>query len=99
MNLPRSCAPVTRSIRCGVLGFLIVAGAAPCFAEDLTLIQVLGAQASTALYVARIRKSEAAHVSELHTLTRELRGSLLGPMVAHGVNNGLTLLLLLLVAG
>ncbi len=55
------------------LGFLIVADPEPCFAEDLTLIQVLGAQASTALFVARMRESEAAHVSELDTLTQELR--------------------------
>lgn len=63
--------PLRVSTEC--LGFLIVAGAEPCFADDLTMIQVLGAQASTALYVARMRESEAAHVSELDALTRELR--------------------------
>lgn len=63
--------PLRVSTEC--VGFLIVGGAVPCFADDLTLIQVLGAQASTALYVARMRESEAAHVSELDTLTRELR--------------------------
>lgn len=63
--------PLRVSTEC--VGFLIVAGAAPSFADDLTLIQVLGAQASTALYVARMRESEAAHVSELDALTRELR--------------------------
>lgn len=63
--------PLRVSTEC--LGFLIVADPEPCFADDLTLIQVLGAQASTALYVARMRESEAAHVSELDALTQELR--------------------------
>jgi DNA-binding PucR family transcriptional regulator len=63
--------PLRVSTEC--LGFLIVADPEPRFAEDLTLIQVLGAQASTALFVARMRESEAAHVSELDTLTQELR--------------------------
>ncbi len=58
--------PLRVSTEC--LGFLIIAGPEPCFADDLTLIQVLGAQASTALYVARMRESEAAHVSELDAL-------------------------------
>jgi DNA-binding PucR family transcriptional regulator len=63
--------PLRVSTEC--LGFLIVAEPEPRFAEDLTLIQVLGAQASTALFVARMRETEAAHVSELDTLAQELR--------------------------
>jgi hypothetical protein len=63
--------PLRMSTEC--LGFLVIAGPDPCFADDLTFVQALGAQASTALYAARMRESEARHVRELDALAEELR--------------------------
>src|SRR6185312_1728629 len=55
------------------LGFLLAGGERGSIPEDLTLIQALGAQISTALYVARIRESEARRARELGDLAAELR--------------------------
>ncbi|MFC4941913.1 PucR family transcriptional regulator [Pseudonocardia sp. GCM10023141] len=55
------------------LGFLLVGGRRDAIPEDLTLVQALGAQTSTALYVARIRESEERRVRELGDLAAELR--------------------------
>ena len=63
--------PLRMSTEC--LGFFVVAGPDPCFPDDLTFVQALGAQASTALYVSRTRESEAEHIRELDAVTKELR--------------------------
>lgn len=55
------------------LGFLLAGGERGSIPEDLTLVQALGAQISTALYVARIRESEARRARELGDLAAELR--------------------------
>lgn len=55
------------------LGFLVAGGERGSIPVDLTLIQALGAQISTALYVARIRDSEVRRARELGDLAAELR--------------------------
>lgn len=55
------------------VGFLLAGGERGSMPGDLTLIQALGAQTSTALYVARIRESEERRVRELGELAGELR--------------------------
>ena len=55
------------------LGFLLAGGERGSTPGDLTLVQALGAQVSTALYVARIRDSEVRRVRELGDLAAELR--------------------------
>ncbi len=63
--------PLRVSTEC--LGFLLVGGRHGSIPSDLTLIQALGAQTSTALYVSRLQESEAARLSELAHLAAELR--------------------------
>jgi PucR C-terminal helix-turn-helix domain/GGDEF-like domain len=55
------------------LGFLMAGGERGGIPGDLTLIQALGAQLSTALYVARVRESEMRRAHELGELAAELR--------------------------
>ncbi|MHA6780642.1 helix-turn-helix domain-containing protein [Pseudonocardia saturnea] len=55
------------------LGFLLAGGEPGSLPGDLTLIHALGAQTSTALYVARLHESEALRLRELRDLAAELR--------------------------
>jgi PucR C-terminal helix-turn-helix domain/GGDEF-like domain len=55
------------------LGFLLVGGERGCVPGELTLVQALGAQIATALYVARVRESEMRRARELGELAAELR--------------------------
>lgn len=66
------------------LGFLLVGGRLDAVPDDLTLIQALGAQTSTALYVARIRESEERRVRELDILAAELRAQ--GELLARALH-------------
>ncbi len=63
--------PLRVSTEC--LGFLLVGGERGALPDDLTLIQALGAQTSTALYVARLHETEVARLRELGDLATELR--------------------------
>lgn len=63
--------PLRVSTEC--LGFLFAGGERGSIPQDLTLIQALGAQTSTALYVARLQAREAGRVRELGQLTAVLR--------------------------
>jgi hypothetical protein len=63
--------PLRVSTEC--LGFLVVGGSHGSIPPDLTLIQALAAQTSTALYVARLQESEAARLRELSQLAGVLR--------------------------
>lgn len=67
--------PLRVSTEC--LGFLLAGGEHGSLPRDLTLIQALGAQTSTALYVARLHESEVARLAELRAqgelLSRALR--------------------------
>lgn len=63
--------PLRVSTEC--LGFLLAADDDPDFLDDLTLIQALGTQTATALFVARLQETETARVSELDALTAVLR--------------------------
>jgi PucR C-terminal helix-turn-helix domain/GGDEF-like domain len=58
--------PLRVSTEC--LGFLLVGGAAESFSTDLMLVQALGAQASTALLVARTQELRAAQMREQASL-------------------------------
>lgn len=66
------------------LGFLLAGGERQAIPDDLTLVQALGAQTSTALYVARVRETEERRVRELAELAEELRaqGGLLARALA-----------------
>jgi hypothetical protein len=55
------------------LGFLIAGGARGSLPADLTLTQVLGAQTSTALYVARLQAAEAGRAAQTAALADRLR--------------------------
>ena len=55
------------------LGFLLAGGPRGSVPVDLTLIQVLGAQTSTALYVARLQETEVGHAQQLEVLAAGLR--------------------------
>ncbi|MGD9531235.1 MAG: PucR family transcriptional regulator [Pseudonocardia sp.] len=55
-----------------LLGYLLAGGQRRAMPGDLTLVQALGAQTSTALYVARIRESEERRVHALGELAGEL---------------------------
>jgi sugar diacid utilization regulator len=63
--------PLRVSTEC--LGFLLAGGDEASLPEDLTFVQALGTQASTALFAARIQESEAARMHELAALTTVLR--------------------------
>ncbi len=63
--------PLRVSTEC--LGFLLAGGARGTSPTNLTLIQALGAQTATALYVARLHETEAARLRELGDLADELR--------------------------
>ncbi len=63
--------PLRVSTEC--LGFLLAGGDTGSIPQELTLIQALGAQTSTALYVARLQSREAVRVRELGHLTGVLR--------------------------
>ncbi|MGH3906870.1 MAG: PucR family transcriptional regulator [Pseudonocardiaceae bacterium] len=63
--------PLRVSTEC--LGFLLIGGDSGSIPQELTLIQALGAQTSTALYVARLHSREAVRVRELSQLTGVLR--------------------------
>jgi hypothetical protein len=63
--------PLRVSTEC--LGFLLAGGDRGSIPQDLTLIQALGAQTSTALYVARLHESEAVRARELGHLAGVLR--------------------------
>jgi PucR C-terminal helix-turn-helix domain/GGDEF-like domain len=58
--------PLRVSTEC--LGFLLVGGAAESFSTDLTLVQALGAQTSTALFVARTQELRADQMREQASL-------------------------------
>lgn len=55
------------------VGFLLAGGAAGALPEDLMLVQALGAQTSTALYVARTQESKNAQMGEQARLLGVLR--------------------------
>jgi DNA-binding PucR family transcriptional regulator len=55
------------------VGFLLAGGAAGALPEDLMLVQALGAQTSTALYVARTQEHKAAQMTEQTRLLGVLR--------------------------
>ncbi len=55
------------------VGFLLAGGAAGALPEDLMLVQALGAQTSTALYVARTQESKSAQMREQARLLGVLR--------------------------
>jgi hypothetical protein len=55
------------------VGFLLAGGAAGALPEDLMLVQALGAQTSTALYVARTQEHKAAQMKEQARLLGVLR--------------------------
>ncbi|MCW2632483.1 MAG: diguanylate phosphodiesterase, partial [Pseudonocardia sp.] len=63
--------PLRVSTEC--LGFLLAGGPKGTIPADLTVIQALGAQTSTALYVARLQETEATRLHELGHLAGELR--------------------------
>lgn len=63
--------PLRFSAEC--LGFLLVGGPAGSLPTDLTLLRALGAQTSSALYLARLRESEASRLDEVSTLAGEFR--------------------------
>ncbi|MGD9525325.1 PucR family transcriptional regulator [Pseudonocardia sp.] len=66
------------------LGYLLAGGRTEAVPEDLTLVQALSAQASTALYVARLRETEERRVRALDELAGDLRaqGDLLARALA-----------------
>ena len=55
------------------LGFLLAGGPRGSIPVDLTLVQVLGAQTSTALYVARLQQAEAGRAQQMAELADGLR--------------------------
>ena len=58
--------PLRVSTEC--LGFLLAGGAAESFSADLMLVQALGVQASTALFVARTQELRTAQMREQESL-------------------------------
>ena len=63
--------PLRVSTEC--LGFLLVGGMRELAQDDLSLVQALGIQTSTALYAARLHETEAARSRELGHLSEVLR--------------------------